>query len=98
MVIVFIKAMQVVRGAWVLPALEPPALAAPSPSCHPRRLRNGNKEKPQYALMIVNDLRQLNRLLFYAGAQDSAQGPGVCDEIAIGCGPRRLEWFAGRER
>jgi hypothetical protein len=30
MVIVFIKAMQVVRGAWVLLALEPSALAAPS--------------------------------------------------------------------
>ena len=98
MVIVFIKTMQVVRGTWVLLASQPPGARRPEPSCHPRRLRNGNKEKPQYALMTVDDLRQLNQFFFYAHAQDSAQGPGVCDEIAIGCGPRRLEWFAGRGR
>ncbi len=48
--------------------------------------------------MTVNDLRQLNQLFFYARTQDSAQGPGVCDEIAIGCRRQRLEWFARRGR
>ena len=48
--------------------------------------------------MTADDLRQLNQFLFYAHAQDSAQRPGVCDEIAIGCGRQRLEWFAGRGR
>jgi hypothetical protein len=63
-----------------------------------RRLRNGNEDKLQYALMTVDDLRQLNQFFFYAYAQDSAKGPGVCDEIAIGCERQRLKWFAGRGR
>jgi hypothetical protein len=94
MVIVFIKAMQVGRAhgyRW------PRAGGAgrPEPSRHPGRLRNGNKDKPQCALMTVVDLRQLNQFYFYARAQDSAQGTGVCGGIAIGCGRQRLKLFAG---
>ncbi len=57
MVIVFIKAMQVVRDVWVLPASGAAGASHPEPSYHVRRLRNGNKDKPQYALMTVDDLR-----------------------------------------
>jgi hypothetical protein len=53
---------------------------------------------PLSAWRTVADLRQLNQFYFHAPAQDSVQGTGVFGEIAIGCAPQRLEWFAGRGR
>jgi hypothetical protein len=96
MVIVFIKAMQVVRGAWALLAsggrYRPGWVLRHTARC------NGDGEVLTYALRTVDDLRQLNQFYFYAPAQDSVQGTGVFGEIAIGCVRQRREGFAGRGR
>ena len=56
------------------------------------------RRQGQCALRTVDDLRQLNQLLFLCPRTGFSAGAGVCDEIAIGCARQRLEWFAGRGR